>query len=363
MNVLKTPLQIKTAYLGSVVYGDAVALMEKTIADATEGVAHIWGLEHPLVYTTGLKTESGHILDTSLKLQPARRGGSVTLHNPGQLVVYFALPLSAVEGGLERFVRVLEAALAETLLDAGLPVNFSPGASGVFTEDGVTEAGAHGAARRGGKIAFIGLGLKKGFIYHGISLNVANELNDFRAIQSCGLTLPMTRMADFGSAPALTLVFEKFAAVLAERFDDIEPDEFRRRVEKKRNLNEWPLGFRLGWLAFHERRYWEAHELWEMFWHEMPSGSVRIYFHAMIQVAMAFYKIFTTPNLAGAHSLLAKALDKLHAVSEIEMLENQPDFVLFLEHCHVRLSRALEGGAGDVPAPLVDFVPPVMAWR
>jgi lipoyl(octanoyl) transferase len=348
LNVLKFPLQIHSEFIGSTAYAEAVALMEKTIASSAEDTAHIWGLEHPLVYTTGLKTEAGHILDPSVKLQPARRGGSVTLHNAGQLVVYFVFPLIAVEGGLERFVRVLEAALAETLLDLKVPVNFSPGASGVFSEKG--------------KIAFIGLGLKKNFIYHGVSLNIANDLNDFRAIQSCGLTLPMTRMADFNAPAELPQLFEKFSAVLGERFEDITPDEFRKRVEQKYNLADWPLGFKLGWLAFHERRYWEAHELWEMFWHEMPPGSLRIFFHAMIQVAMAFYKIFTVPNAIGAHSLLAKGLDKLHTVAEIQLLIDQPDFVLFLEHCHIRLSRALEAGGEIIPPPLEEFVPPVMAW-
>ena len=348
LNVLKSPVRIISEFLGSVAYSDAVTLMENTIVSAAPDEAYIWGLEHPLVYTTGLKTEKDHILDPRITLAPARRGGSVTLHNPGQLVVYFVFPLAAIAGGLERFVRVLEAALAETLLDAGVPVNLAPGASGVFSPKG--------------KIAFIGLGLKKNFIYHGVSLNITNDLNDFRAIQSCGLTLPMTRMADFTQPESTGAVFTRFRSLLQERFDDITPEEFRRRVEKKRDLNDWPLGFRLGYLAFHERRYWEAHELWEMYWHEMPSGSLRIYFHAMIQVAMAFYKIFTAPNLTGAYSLLGKALDKLHAVSEIEMLVNQPDFVLFLEQCHVRLSRTIEAGGGEIPPPLADFVPPVMAW-
>jgi len=330
-------------------YAEAVALMEKAIAASAGDEAHIWGLEHPLVYTTGLKTEKNHILDPGISLVPARRGGSVTLHNPGQLVIYFAFPLAAIAGGLERFVRVLEATLAEVLLDFGVPVNFSPGASGVFTEKG--------------KIAFIGLGLKKNFIYHGVSLNVFNGLGDFRAIQSCGLTLPMARMADFVPVPqGLELVFRKFTAALEERFEDISPDEFRRRVEAKRDLNDWKLGFKLGALAFHERRYWEAHEIWEMYWHEMPSGSLRICFHAMIQVAMAFYKIFTEPNLVGADSLLAKGLDKLHAVPEIALLVNQPDFILFLEQCHLRLNKAIEAGQTTIPDPVGNFVPPVQSW-
>lgn len=316
-------------------------MMERAIAHSEGDTAYIWGLEHPLVYTSGLKTEASHILSEAVEVVPARRGGSVTLHNPGQLVVYFVLPLAAVNGGLERFVRVLEAAMAETLLSFGIAVNLLPGASGVFTP--------------AGKIAFIGLGLKKGCIYHGVSINVANNLADFRAIQSCGLTLAMTSMQAQvpGQMPSTADVFARFSGLLLERFRIISPNEFRSAAESRWDFMDWFTGFRLGWLAFHERRFWEAHELWELYWHEMPPGELRIFFHALIQTAMAFYKIFTVPNYAGAESLLGKAMEKYAVTGEISLLQEQGKFLGFLEEVLSALKNK---------KPVEDLLPPVMSW-
>ncbi len=341
VHLLRYPLTVKAQFIGLTRYEQALQLMENTIGNTSTTAAHIWGLEHPLVYTSGLKTEAAHILRPEVQVVPARRGGSVTLHNPGQLVVYFVLPLAAVNGGLERFVRVLEAVMAETLLSFGIDVNLMPGASGVFTQ--------------AGKIGFIGLGLKKGFIYHGISINVANDLGDFAAIHSCGLTLPMTSLAAQlgGSAPATQEVFDRFAGLLAERFRSVTPSEFRTAAESSLNLADWFKGFRLGWLAFHERRYWEAHELWELYWHEMPPGELRIFFHALIQTAMAFYKIFSVPNLAGAASLLAKALEKYAVTKQIRLLQQQDKFLEFL---------AGVLGALQNKKPVENLLPPVFSW-
>lgn len=316
-------------------------MMEQAIAQSEGDTAQIWGLEHPLIYTSGLKTDAAHILSHELQVMPARRGGSVTLHNPGQLVVYFVLPLAAVHGGLERFVRVLEAVMAETLLSFGIEVNLLPGASGIFTA--------------AGKIAFIGLGLKKGCIYHGVAINVTNNLADFCAIQSCGLTLPMTSMLAHLSerTPSTADVFARFSTLLLERFQVMSPAEFRSLAETRLNFMDWFTGFRLGWLAFHERRYWEAHELWELYWHEMPPGDLRIFFHALIQTAMAFYKIFTVPNFAGAESLLRKALEKYGVTREVVLLQNQGSFLDFLAH----VLSALEN-----KKPVEELLPPVMRW-
>lgn len=341
MQVLQQSLSVTTQFIGLTTYEKALELMEQGILGCTGANAQVWGLEHPLVYTSGLKTEASHILSESLQVVPARRGGSVTLHNPGQLVVYFALPLSAINGGLERFVRVLEAVLAETLLGFGIDANLQPGASGVFTP--------------AGKIAFIGLGLKKGCIYHGVSINVANNLSDFQAIHSCGLTLAMTNMQAWlhERTPTTEAVFHRFSALLLERFKTIEPGEFRLRAENRLNLSDWFTGFRLGWLAFHERRFWEAHELWELYWHEMPPGELRIFFHALIQTAMAFYKIFTVRNLAGAESLLEKALEKYAVTGEIHLLQQQEKFLNFLAAVLTALQRK---------EPVENLLPPVMSW-
>lgn len=342
MQILKYPLSIATQFIGLTAYEQALNLMEETIRSTGSESGHIWGLEHPLVYTSGLKTEAAHILDPRIPVLPARRGGSVTLHNPGQLVVYFVLPLSAINGGLERFVRVLEAVIAETLISFGINANLLPGASGVFTPVG--------------KIGFIGLGLKKGFIYHGISINVANELANFRAIQSCGLSLPITSMQTFlrSHTPATDKVFDCFISNLLARFQNLTPTDFRRAAEKRLDLTDWFTGFRLGWLAFHERRYWEAHELWELYWHKLSAAKLRIFFHALIQTAMACYKLFTAPNPAGAESLLRKALEKYAITKEIQLLQEQKKLIEYL----VTVLAALENNK-----PLEELLlPPVLAW-
>lgn len=321
--------------------------METALQKLPENQAKVWGLEHSLVYTSGLKTESAHILNHEIQVVPARRGGSVTLHNEGQLVIYFAFPLSTVEGGLERFVRVLESTLAEVLLGLGVDCNFRPGASGIFTA--------------GGKVAFIGLGLKRGFIYHGVSVNLTNNLNDFRAINSCGLTLEMTSVQKLtGRSIPAEVFFEKFSSVFNLKLTKQTPSAFRDEALRGNNLEDWRTGFKRGWLAFHERRFWEAHELWEIYWHEMPPGGLRIFFHAMIQVAMAYYKLYTAPNFTGALSLLTKALEKLTVVREIVLLENQNEFIAALEKQLQQLQKAAAVGEIDSAE---QALPDIFAWQ
>jgi lipoyl(octanoyl) transferase len=347
MHLLQSPVTCDFQYLGLTAYADALRIMENALTTLHADQALIWGLEHPLVYTSGLKTDSGHILNEHIKVVPARRGGSVTLHNPGQLVIYFAFPLGAVQGGLERFVRVLESTLAEVLLGLGVDCNLQPGASGVFTPRG--------------KVAFIGLGLKRGFVYHGVSVNLSNNLGDFSSIQSCGLTLPMTSVAELTQKNVTSQIFfEMFQSKFSEKLAVLTPAEFRDRVITGHDLSDSQLGFKLGWLAFHERRFWEAHELWEIYWHEMPPGDLRIFFHAMIQVAMAYYKLFTAPNLAGALSLLTKALEKLAVVGNVQLLQKQSDFVESLRAQHTLLMNA---GKSAPRSEGIAHLPGIYAWQ
>lgn len=321
--------------------------MESALQHLPENQAQVWGLEHPLVYTSGLKTEPTHILSHDIQVVPARRGGSVTLHNQGQLVIYFTFPLAAVEGGLERFVRVLESTLAEVLLGFGVDCNFRPGASGIFTAQG--------------KVAFIGLGLKRGFIYHGVSVNLTNHLGDFRAINSCGLTLDMTSVQKIsGRNIQPQLFFETFRSVFSLKLIRQPPAAFRDEAVRDRDLGDWRTGFRRGWLAFHERRFWEAHELWEIYWHEMPPGDLRIFFHAMIQVAMAYYKLYTAPNFTGALSLLTKALEKLTVVREVVLLDSQNKFISALEKQLQLLQNA--AAAGEIESA-EKALPDIFAWQ
>jgi hypothetical protein len=156
-----------------------------------------------------------------------------------------------------------------------------------------------------------------------------------------------------GPAPSTADVFARFSGLLLERCKILHPSEFRSAAESRLDFRDWFTGFRLGWLAFHERRYWEAHELWELYWHEMPPGELRIFFHALIQTAMAFYKIFTVPNLAGAESLLAKALEKYAVTGEVQLLQAQDKFLVFLGSVFSALQNK---------KPVEEFLPPVMSW-
>ncbi len=341
MHLLTEHLKIEKTFLGLIPYSEALSLMEEQIQKMPPQTAYFWGLEHPLVYTKGLKTEAHDILDDKIEVVSARRGGSVTLHNPGQLVVYFCFPLDALRGGLERFVRVLEATMAETFLRFGVPANLKPNASGVFTSKG--------------KIAFVGLGLKKRTVYHGVSMNIANSLADFSPIHSCGLTIPMSNLAAFAPDPQPTSeeVFDVFAMLLERKCIPLDKNLFRERYEMEYDLSDWRLGMKLGWLAFHERRYWESHEIWELYWHVMEKGDLRTFFHGLIQTAMAYYKKFTAPGSDGGYSLLTKALEKFAASENILFLENQSDFILYLKNVQSQLK---ENPAADIG------MPPVYGW-
>lgn len=156
--------------------------MEEKISEAVQQKkGFVYALEHETVYTAGLKTSPEHILK-DVPCVKTRRGGSITVHNPGQLVFYTVLPLSEIAGDLERYIRTLEISIINTLSFYGITSFQHADHTGVWTKKG--------------KIAFIGISAKKGAVYHGAALNVNNDLNDYLPILSCGLSLPITRMID-----------------------------------------------------------------------------------------------------------------------------------------------------------------------
>lgn len=176
------PVHLTIERPGLIDYQQAMTLLESKMSLSQNNRGWLFILQHPLVYTSGLKTQSSDIINPALETVTARRGGSVTLHNPGQLVIYTVYPVDRVAGGLAGFLRLFEGAMLKTLLDAGFRVFRLPGYSGIFTSEG--------------KVGFIGLGLKKKYIYHGISLNICNDLLPFQFIYSCGLPWPVTRLCD-----------------------------------------------------------------------------------------------------------------------------------------------------------------------
>ncbi|GAB4170756.1 MAG: lipoyl(octanoyl) transferase LipB [Wenzhouxiangellaceae bacterium] len=154
----------------------------------------IWLLEHPPVYTQGLAGKPEHVLAPgSIPVVQTDRGGQVTYHGPGQLVLYPLLDLERLGLGVRCLVDRLEQAVIDLLAEYGLAAERKTGAPGVYLA--------------GAKIASIGLKVRRGCSYHGLAINVSNDLEPFSRINPCGYAgQPMTRLCDHAEVSGLDAV-------------------------------------------------------------------------------------------------------------------------------------------------------------
>jgi lipoate-protein ligase B len=173
-------------------------------------------LEHRPVYTLGRRTDPSHwggheesLRRLGADLHWVNRGGSVTYHGPGQIVVYPILKLSGHARGPKQFVGLLEETVLRLLKQWGIAGRRVAGRPGVW----IGEA-------RPAKIASIGIRIEQGVTLHGFSLNVAMDLSPFRVIQPCGFAdCRMISIADvIGTAPELHRVKQDLARHLTEVF-------------------------------------------------------------------------------------------------------------------------------------------------
>ena len=165
----------------------------------------LWIVEHPPVYTLGLAGKPEHLLQqTAIPLIKTDRGGQITYHGPGQLVVYLLMDLRRRDYGVRDMVRRIEQAIIDTLADYGIEARGDVNAPGVYV-----------GAR---KIASLGLRIKNHATYHGLSLNVSMDLAPFGSINPCGYAgLEVTRMADLGVEATLAQVAERLIPHLETR--------------------------------------------------------------------------------------------------------------------------------------------------
>ncbi|AEF99958.1 lipoyl(octanoyl) transferase LipB [Methylomonas methanica] len=161
--------------------------MQQFTAERTEATPdEIWITEHPPVFTLGLNGKQEHVLQASdIPLIQTDRGGQVTYHAPGQLVVYFLVDLRRLAIGPRQAVTLLENAMIIVLAQYGVRAEARADAPGVYVD--------------GKKIGALGLRIKRGCCYHGLSLNNAMDLTPFSYINPCGYAgLEVTQLADFG---------------------------------------------------------------------------------------------------------------------------------------------------------------------
>jgi lipoyl(octanoyl) transferase len=170
--------------LGLTNYQDSYDAMKAHITNSTFE-NQIWLLEHPPVFTLGTAASKEHILDAkNIPVIQTDRGGEVTYHGPGQLVIYFLLDIKTLKWGPKALVKNLEDFIQELLKQYGIETNIISGAPGVYVQDE--------------KIASIGLRISRGKTYHGISLNVDMDTEPFKQINPCGYEgLKVTQIKDF----------------------------------------------------------------------------------------------------------------------------------------------------------------------
>ena len=173
--------------LGVVNYHETLDLMKSHIQQENFN-NEIWLLEHPPIFTIGTAADKNHILDAKdIPVVQSDRGGEVTYHGPGQLVIYFLLDVKKLNFGPKKLVSTIQEFVKDLLADLSIDCNFIVGAPGVYVDKK--------------KIASIGLRISKGKSYHGISINFDMDLSPFKQINPCGYEgLEVTQIKDLNES-------------------------------------------------------------------------------------------------------------------------------------------------------------------
>ena len=184
-------MSIVVHHLGEVAYADTWQKMQDFTNSRDQNTAdELWFLQHPPVYTMGKNASLEHLLApdavpiNNIPVVNVDRGGQVTYHGPGQLVVYTLLDLKRLKLGVRELVTLIEKTLIELLDDYGIAANAKSKAPGVYVNNA--------------KIAALGLRIRKGCSFHGLALNVDMDLEPFSRINPCGYeNLEITQLKDF----------------------------------------------------------------------------------------------------------------------------------------------------------------------
>ncbi len=191
-------------WLGTVEYAGTFAKQRDFTDVRDEQTAdQIWCLEHPPVYTLGLAGKPEHLLNPgNIPVIKTDRGGQVTYHGPGQLVVYPLLDLKRLGISIRHYVFLLEQTLIDLLDSYGIQGERRPGAPGVYINNR--------------KIAALGIRVRHGCCYHGLALNVDMDLTPFAGINPCGYAgLEVTRLSALGVQLSVLQVCQNLLPLLA----------------------------------------------------------------------------------------------------------------------------------------------------
>ena len=156
-------------------YKKAINLLTKRVdlLKKSKGKELIWILEHPLTFTAGIRSKDEEVLDKKIKIIKTNRGGKITLHNPGQKIIYFALNLNNRKKDIRNLVKQIEISIIDFLKYFKIKSYADRNNVGIWVD--------------GKKIAAIGIRVTNWIAYHGCSINVSNSLEPYKKIIPCGL--------------------------------------------------------------------------------------------------------------------------------------------------------------------------------
>jgi len=194
-------------HLGEVDYYQTWQKMQDfTNARQRDTADELWFLQHPPVYTLGKNGKAEHVLNPSdIPVINSDRGGQVTYHGPGQIIVYTLLDLKRLKTGVRELVTILEQTVIDLLADHGVEASARRDAPGVYVNNA--------------KIAALGLRVRKGCSFHGLALNVDMDLEPFSRINPCGYEgLEVTQLSNLVQGIAIETVVTELQQRLVNKF-------------------------------------------------------------------------------------------------------------------------------------------------
>ena len=201
------PIQIKT--LGLQPYERTWQAMQTFTHERQDTTPdELWIVEHPAVFTQGLNGKAEHLLQTNhhIPIVQTDRGGQITFHAPGQLIIYILFDLKRAKLGVRALVTLIEESIIEYLSQLNISAQARADAPGVYVNQQ--------------KIASLGLKIRKQKSYHGLALNVNMDLSPFKLINPCGLArMQMTQIVEQinKSPPSLEQASQTLSQILVQR--------------------------------------------------------------------------------------------------------------------------------------------------
>ena len=202
-------MNLKLRKLGTQDYRKTWASMQNVIlSKGKKDPDELWLLEHFPVYTLGFGASEDHLLsENNIPVVRSDRGGEVTYHGPGQIVAYFLINLRRKKWGPKKFVNELEASVIDFLKKYNISSTRQSGDPGIYVKDK--------------KISSVGLKIKRGFSYHGLSINIDMDLSPFENINVCGnKSLKVTHLNKFAEV-SIDKAFIDFEKTAKKRLEGI----------------------------------------------------------------------------------------------------------------------------------------------